>query len=60
MRYSIYRKIMNPEPTMWSTIFAIIISLIVMGGFIFFLCLLNTLIKFGHKAGKKFIMFPYF
>lgn len=50
---------MNPEPTMWSTIFAIIISLIVMGSFIFFLCLLNALIKFGHKAGKKFIMFPY-
>lgn len=51
---------MNPEPTIWSTILAIIISLIVFGGFIFFLCLLNCLLDKMNKEGKKFVMFPFF
>ena len=55
---------MNEEPTVLMNILNIILMIVVyfvvMGGFIFFLCLLNALFKFGHKAGKKFIMFPYF
>lgn len=41
---------MNAEPTIWSTILAVIISFIVFGSFIFFLCLLNRLIERGKKC----------
>lgn len=51
-------KKMNPEPTIWSTILAIIISLIVFVGFIFFLCLLNYLIERGRR-GSKGIFTPF-
>ena len=55
---------MAEEPTTLMSILDILIKIAVyigvMGGFIFFLCLLNCLIERGRKEGKKFAMFPFF
>lgn len=58
------RKKMTEEPTALMTVLDILIKIVVyvsvMGGFIFFLCLLNCLLDKMSKEGKKFVMFPFF
>ena len=58
------RKKMTEEPTALMTVLDILIKIVVyvsvMGGFIFFLCLLNCLLDKMNKEGKKFVMFPFF
>jgi|GEM_PF-1808808 len=53
-------KTMTNEPTVLSQILCVIFCLIITGGFIFFLCLINYLLEKCNKEGKKFVMFPFF
>ena len=55
---------MTEEPSVLMTVLDILLKIVVyvgvMGGFIFFLRLLNCLLDKMSKEGKKFVMFPFF